>query len=134
MSKNEIVDKIEVDLSFGKLVVEKSGNPDFPEVYIGLEDSEKNWQDLVVVGRDYSYDEKSGEIVFDDKVAVGVWSDKDSDDVTHKFFIEKYDFIDHSQGEPLGNIGSLVAGAQETIKPEQGLAENTSSRMFISER
>lgn len=84
-------DRVEVDLGYATLVAEKGTNPDYKEVYVGLENKDGLWtQDLAIIGGNYHYT-KDGEIVQDKGMSVKVYSDKDDEDITHEFSIGIYE-------------------------------------------
>lgn len=73
------------------LVAECSADPLYPsEIYIGIE-SQGVWiQDLAIVRSKLNYD--NGDISADnDNFEVLVYADKDDEDYTHKFCIERYE-------------------------------------------
>jgi len=83
-----IENKIKIDLGFASLIAEKGADPNYNEIFIGLEDS--NWsQDIAVIGEKYHYE---GDNVIPDKgVSVKLYSDKDQEDYTHDFEIDIYE-------------------------------------------
>lgn len=82
-------EKVTVDLGFATLVAEKGSDPNYKEVFIGLEDEKGVWlQDLAVIGGKYHYD--NGEVVHDEEISIKVYSDKDNEDYTHDFSVGVY--------------------------------------------
>lgn len=56
---NEVsgLDKIKIDLGFATLVAEKGSDPNYNEVFVGLEDKDGVWiQDLAIVRQKYHYE------------------------------------------------------------------------------
>lgn len=81
--------RIEIDLGFATLIVDKSADPNFPrEIYIGLEKGGQWIQDLVIVTHKNRYEE--GELVYEEGIRVLVYADKDSEDYTNEFNIGIY--------------------------------------------
>lgn len=81
--------RIEIDLGFATLTVDKSADPNFPrEIYIGLEKGGQWIQDLVIVTHKNRYEE--GELVYEEGIRVLVYADKDSEDYTNEFNIGIY--------------------------------------------
>lgn len=81
--------RIEIDLGFATLTVDKSADPNFPrEIYIGLEKGGQWLQDLVIVTHKNHYEE--GELVYEEGIRVLVYADKDSEDYTNEFNIGIY--------------------------------------------
>ena len=81
--------RIEIDLGFATLTVDKSADPNFPrEIYIGLEKGGQWFQDLVIVTHKNHYEE--GELVYEEGIRVLVYADKDSEDYTNEFNIGIY--------------------------------------------
>lgn len=89
-------DDLKLDLGFATLVAEKGADPNYNEVYVGLEDKDGVWsQDLAVIGQKYHYnkdaDGMDNEVVQEKGVRVLVYSDKDDEDYTHEFSIDVYE-------------------------------------------
>lgn len=85
-SLNPPPDRVTVDLGFATLVAEEGSDPNYKEVFVGLEDADGVClQDLAVIGSKYHYDNDG--IVFEDAVSIKVFSDKNKDDYTHEFSI-----------------------------------------------
>lgn len=81
--------RIEIDLGFATLTVDKSADPNFPrEIYIGLEKGGQWLQDLVIITHKNHYEE--GELVYEEGIRVLVYADKDSEDYTNEFNIGIY--------------------------------------------
>ncbi len=81
--------RIEIDLGFATLTVDKSADPNFPRaIYIGLEKDGQWLQDLVFVTQKYHYGED--ELVYEEGIRVLVYADKDSEDYTNEFNIGIY--------------------------------------------
>lgn len=80
------VGQICIDASFGKIVAERSSDPNYPAVYIGVEQNGEWAQDLVVVEEQYHYDDHC-EKVNDGDVSVYLFRDDDIDDYTEKMNI-----------------------------------------------
>lgn len=81
--------RIEIELGFATLTVDKSADPNFPrEIYIGLEKGGQWLQDLVIVTHKNHYEE--GELVYEEGIRVLVYADKDSEDYTNEFNIGIY--------------------------------------------
>ena len=90
MAKLLSIKRIELPVSSGKkLVVESSGDADYKEFYIGLEEDGVWVQDLAVIGEDYFYgDNKLIPVV--GMYTVKVYGDSDSEDYTHTFMIDEW--------------------------------------------
>lgn len=82
--------KIEIDLGYAKLVAEKNSDPNFKEVFVGLDDNNGGViQDLAVIGGAYHFEDLN--VVHDKGVSVKVYSDKDNEDYTHEFSVGIYE-------------------------------------------
>lgn len=81
--------RIEIDLGFATLTVDKSADPIFPkEIYIGLEKDGQWLQDIATVAQEHYY--KNGELTFNEGIRVLVYADKDNEDYTNEFNIGIY--------------------------------------------
>lgn len=81
--------RIEIDLGFATLTVDKSIDPSFPgEIYVGLEKNGQWLQDLVVVTQKNHYEEDK--LVYEEGICVKVYADKDNEDYTNEFNIDIY--------------------------------------------
>lgn len=78
------MEKIEIDLGFAKLIVEK-GDPLFREVCVGLLTKKGDYQDLVVVGQETTT--RNSETVYTDNVNIYVYGDSEQEDFTDKFTV-----------------------------------------------
>ena len=88
--KREQENKIRLDLGFATLVVEKGVDPNFKEVFVGLEDKDGVWiQDLAVIGRKYHC--QKGNFVYEDEISLKVYADKYDEDYTHEFNVGVYE-------------------------------------------
>lgn len=82
--------KIKIDLGFATLVAEKGADPNYNEIFIGLEDLSGVWsQDIAVIGEKYHYEEDK--VVSEKGISVKLYSDKDQEDYTHNFDIDIYE-------------------------------------------
>ena len=81
---------VEVSLPNGdKLVAEANYDPDYKEIIVGII-SDGVWvQDLAAVGEKYFYENGEKKTV-NDEYQILVWADKDQEDWTEKFEVEKY--------------------------------------------
>ena len=81
--------RIEIDLGFATLTVDKSADPIFPkEIYISLEKDGQWLQDIATVAQKHYY--KNGELTYNECIRVLVYADKDSEDYTNEFNIGIY--------------------------------------------
>lgn len=81
--------RIEIDLGFATLTVDKSADPIFPsEIYIGLEKDGQWLQDIATVAQEHYY--KNGELTYNEGIRVLVYADKDNEDYTNEFNIGIY--------------------------------------------
>ena len=81
--------RIEIDLGFATLTVNKSVDPNFPkEIYIGLEKDGQWLQDIATVAQGHYYED--GELTYNEGIRVLVYADKDSEDYTNEFNIGIY--------------------------------------------
>lgn len=84
MNSNKVI----IDLGFANLVAEKSEYTVHPELYITLETKDGELiQDIALVSQAIT---KGCELV-PDAVRCLIWADKDDEDFTDEFIIEKYD-------------------------------------------
>ena len=82
------MDTIEIDLGYATLVAEKGYDNDYKEIAVGLKDKNGVWfQDIVVIGGKYSYDEEYN-VIQEKGIDVRVYANVDSEDYTHKFEID----------------------------------------------
>lgn len=85
------MERMEMDLGFATLVVERGADKDYKEIFIGLEDKDGMWiQDIAVIGQKYHYDEDC-EVVHDKGINVLVYADANNEDYTHEFKIDIYE-------------------------------------------
>ena len=85
------MERMEMDLGFTTLVVEKGPDKSYREMNVYLEDKDGVWiQDIAVIRQAYHY-EKDLAPVQDKKINVFVWSDANNEDYTHKFDIDIYE-------------------------------------------
>lgn len=84
------IGRLEIPVSSGKkLVVESSGDADYKEFYVGLEENGVWVQDLAVIGEDYFYgDDKLIPVV--GMYTVKVYGDSDSEDIANEFIIDEW--------------------------------------------
>ena len=82
----EANNRIEIDLGFATLTVEKSADPNFPrEIYVGLEKDGQWLQDIAVVAQRRDYEDDK--LAYKKSIRVLVYADKDSEDYTSAFNI-----------------------------------------------
>lgn len=77
-------DTVKVDLGFANLVASRGGDPDFKEIFLGLENKDGfQLQLLGAIGNQYHYNENN-EIIFDDNISVKLIADHSLDDFSHE--------------------------------------------------
>lgn len=85
------MERMEMDLGFATLVVERGADKDYKEIFIGLEDKDGMWiQDIAVIGQKYHYDEDC-KVVHDKGINVLVYADANNEDYTNEFKIDIYE-------------------------------------------
>lgn len=85
------MERIEMDLGFATLVVERGADKDYREVIVSLEDKNGVWlQNIAVVGQKYRYNDDY-EIIQDKGINVLVYADANNEDYTNKFKIDIYE-------------------------------------------
>lgn len=110
--------RVEVDLGYATLVAEKGTNPDYKEVYVGLENKDGLWtQDLAIIGGKYHYS-KEDEVVQDKGVSVKVYSDKDDEDITHEFSIGIYEPEEESKAAVKVPLAEQIKKAEAKASPD----------------
>lgn len=81
--------RIEIDLGFATLAVDKSIDPYSPrEIYVSLEKNGLLLQDLVIITQKERYEE--GELVYEEGIRVLVYADENNEDYTNEFNIGIY--------------------------------------------
>ena len=91
--KGDNCNKVVVPLPNGDaLIAEANGDTDYKEIFVGIESptNETYYQDLAIVGADYSYPKDAPVQVTENKFRVLVYTDEYSEDYTHEFHISKY--------------------------------------------
>lgn len=84
--KNRVV----VDCGNFKIVADINTDPNYREVFVGLEDKSGTWiQDLAIVGQQYHYE--NGAVVHDKGINVKVYADANDEDYTHSFDVSIYE-------------------------------------------
>lgn len=86
------MERIEMDLGFATLVVERGADKDYREVIVSLEDKNGVWlQNIAVVGQKYRYNDDY-EIIQDKGINVLVYADANSvetiEDPEYKAYVE----------------------------------------------
>ena len=110
----ESENRVTIDLGFATLVAEKGFDPNYKEVFIGLEDEQGVWlQDLAVIGGKYHYEK--GEVVHDSEVSIKVYSDKDDEDYTHDFSVGLYGVEDEPHKPLSEQIKAASDKTQEAV-------------------
>ncbi len=80
-----------LDLGFTKLKVSVGSDPNYNEIFVYLEDENGSvTQDIAIIGQHYHIS-KDLKTVQEDKINVRVFADKDNEDFTNQFIIEKYE-------------------------------------------
>lgn len=84
--------RIEIEMPNGtKLVAEVNADPDYKEIFIGLEDKDGVWiQDLAIVGEKYKYTDSGEKETIDGEYTIKVYSDEYTEDYTHEFDVKEY--------------------------------------------
>ena len=82
---------ISINLGNGKkLVADVCPEDSYKEIFIGVEDTDGNYQDLAVVREQYAY-EGNKVVPIHDSYEVLVWGDSTTDYFTHKIDIKAYE-------------------------------------------
>lgn len=121
--------KIKIDLGFATLVSEQGGDPNYNEVFIGLEDKDGVWsQDLAIIRQKYHYAKDvpvSKEVVQEKGIQVLVYGDKDNEDYTHEFSIAVYE-----EEKTLPFLETQMAQA-ETLKENNSVNQDKKLQKFF---
>lgn len=119
LQKDVVIDnKIKIDLGFASLIAEKGSDPNYNEIFVGLEESDGVWlQDIAVIGEKYHYE---GDTVVPDKgISVRLYSDKDQEDYTHSFDIDIYEGDDETMFEhDTGSLDKKIEQASARVEEE----------------
>lgn len=123
-------EKIKIDLGFATLVAERGGDPNYNEVFIGLENEEGCWsQDLAIVRQKYHYTKDvpvSEEVVQEKEMQVLVYGDKDNEDYTHEFSIDIYE-EENEISEP---VASAPTPASQVLVQVFRFDENRANKYY----
>lgn len=80
--------RMEMDCGGFKLVAEINPDKDYRGIFIGIEKDGVWTQDIAIAGQWYRY--KEGEIVYENRVSVKVYSDASDEDYTHEFVVDLF--------------------------------------------
>ena len=121
---------IKLDLGLATLVADKSADPDFDEVFIGLEDKNGRWlQDLVIVAPQYHYDK--GDIQYENAVTIKVFNDVQSEDYTHVFSVPMYEPEEELVSDDKPSLDAQIKAANDI---KDGKASNDKTAEKTAER
>lgn len=82
---------ISINLGDGKkLVADVCPEDSYKEIFIGIEDTDGNYQDLAMVREQYTY-EGNKVVPIHDRYSVLVWGDETTDDYTQRIDIKAYE-------------------------------------------
>lgn len=82
--------RVVVDCGDFKIVADINTDPNYREVFVGLEDKCGTWiQDLAIVRQQYHYE--NGDVVHDKGINVKVYADANDEDYTHSFDVAIYE-------------------------------------------
>ncbi len=87
-----MANRIELQISENvKLVAEVNPEAGYKEIFIGVEKDGCWEQDLVIVGKPYSYDSDS-HVILNDGFRVLVYGHAEMEDYTNEFLIDEYEY------------------------------------------
>lgn len=110
-----IENKIKIDLGFASLIAEKGADPNYKEIFIGLEDSNGIWsQDIAVIGEKYHYE--GDNVILDKGVSVKLYSDKDQEDYTHDFEIGIYEADEDLSEQSKPSLAATIEQASSLVE------------------